>query len=364
VNVHVNVHETKFPQVFRQGFIVAPKRATLKDVAERAGVSYQTVSRVVNGKADVLPATRRRVAKALRALNYRPSAIARSMVAGRAFTLACISPNLTDYTFASLIEGAEAEARQNGYLLLSASAAQESDVALFCEEIVHSGRVDGVLVINPYADSRHRHFEKLFAQGIPVVYVGARPRRGKIHSVHLDDEDVGYQAAKYLLQLGHHQIATLLGPSNEDCVSDRLEGYKRALAEAGIPFSKKLVAQGDWSASSGYTLLQRLLTAQTPFTAVFAQNDRIAIGAIRALREHGLRVPDEVSVLGVDDMPLASYFDPPLTTFRQDTFQIGRTAAQLMLQSIEKRRLPGKRISLPATLIVRASTRAIGKDSE
>lgn len=337
---------------------MAPKRSTLKDVAERAGVSYQTVSRVVNGKGEVLPATRKRVEKVMRELNYRPSMIARSMVSGRAFTLGCISPNLTDYTFACLIEGAEAYAREQGYLLLSASAAQPNDVARFCDDIVKSGRVDGVLVINPYADARHKHFEALNEQGIPVVYLGARPRQGKISSVHLDDTDAGFQATNHLLALGHTRIAMLLGPSNEDCVDDRLVGYRRALSEAEIPFSKKLIGAGDWSASSGYVAMKKILDAGADLTALFAQNDRMAVGAIRALRENGLRVPEDVSVIGFDDMPLATYFDPPLTTMHQDTFRIGQVAAQLILQELNEPKAPRQQISIPAELVLRKSTAA------
>lgn len=337
---------------------MAPKRATLKDVAERAGVSYQTVSRVLNGKGEVLPATRLRVEKMMLELDYRPSMIARSMVAGRAFTLGCVSPNLTDYTFACLIEGAEAYAREHGYLLLSASAAGAQEVARFCDEIVRSGRVDGVLAINPYADDRHKHFEVLSDRGVPVVYLGARPRDGKIPSVHLDDQNAGYQATTHLLSLGHKRIALLLGPANEDCVDDRLVGYRSALNDANIPFSKKLIATGDWSASSGFFAIKQLLAAGVKFSGVFAQNDRMAVGAIRALREHGYRVPEDVSVIGFDDMPLATYFDPPLTTMHQDTFRIGCTAAQLMIESIKDPQAARAQVSIPAELVLRKSTHA------
>lgn len=335
---------------------MAPKRTTLKDVAQRAGVSYQTVSRVVNDKGEVLPETRARVAQVMRELNYRPSMIARSMVSGRAFTLGCISPNLTDYTFASLIEGAESFAREHGYLLLSASAAHADDVARFCDEIVKSGRVDGLLVINPYADARHKHVEELNAEGIPVVYLGARPRHGKIPSVHLDDENAGYQATQHLISQGHVHIATLLGPPNEDCVDDRLVGYRRALRDARISFSKRLVRSGDWSASSGYDAMKQIIALGAEFSAVFAQNDRMAVGAIRALREAGRQVPQDVSVIGFDDMPLATYFDPPLTTMHQDTFRIGCTAAELMLETLTGGQASRAQISIPAELVVRQST--------
>ncbi|PKO22813.1 MAG: LacI family transcriptional regulator [Chloroflexi bacterium HGW-Chloroflexi-1] len=331
------------------------KRVTIKDVAGRAGVSYQTVSRVINDKGEVSPAVRARVQAAIEELGYRPNAIARSMVRGRTHTLGCIAPNLIDYTFACYVEGAKAEARRCGYFLLAASAEQESEVAALCEEMLHSGRVDGLLAINPYVDGRHRCFETLVAQGAAIVYFGVGARDDVISSVRLDDEDGAYQATRHLIALGHPRIAMLAGPQNEDCVQCRNAGFARALQEAGLAAPSDTILTGDWSASSGYQAMQHWLTAGTSFTALFAQNDRMAVGAIRAARDHGRRVPQDLAVVGFDDMPLASYFDPPLTTIRQDLFEHGRQGTRILIEKIENPACPLERVVIPAQLVVRES---------
>ncbi|PWH16515.1 MAG: hypothetical protein DDG60_04065, partial [Anaerolineae bacterium] len=217
---------------------------TIRDVARLAGVSHQTVSRVINRSSDVTPETRERVEAAILELGYRPNAIARSMARGETHTLACISPNLTDFTFASIIEGAEQESRANGYLLLSSSAKDAQAFAELIEELVGHRRVDGLLIINPFADERHT----LIPSNFPVVFVGAHSRGGPIPSVSLDDEGAGYTATIHLLKSGLRRIAHISGPLVEDCVIDRRAGFLRALQEAGIPFDETLFYQGDWSA--------------------------------------------------------------------------------------------------------------------
>lgn len=332
------------------------KRVTIKDVAARAGVSYQTVSRVINNKGEVSPEVRARVQTAIAALRYRPNAIARSMVKGNTHTLGCIAPNLTDYTFACILEGAKSEAQRRGYFLLSASAQDTREVGPLCDEMLGSGRVDGLLVINPYADGRYRCFERSITQGAAIVYSGASPHgSAATPSVRLDDETGGYQATHHLVALGHRRIAMITGPSSEDCVTDRSAGYARALAEAGLAYQDKLVVQGDWSATTGYNAMHTLLDTSPELSALFAQNDRMAVGAIRAARERGLAVPEQMAVVGFDDMPLASYFDPPLTTVRQDIFEHGRQAACLLIERIEKPDAPARQVVIPCELVVRES---------
>lgn len=330
------------------------KRVTIKDVAARAGVSYQTVSRVINDKGEVSPVTRVRIQGAIEELGYRPDAIARSMVGGRTHTLGCIAPNLTDYTFACIVEGAKAEAHQRGYFLIATSADQ-AEVGALCDDMLYSRRVDGFLVINPYADQRHRYFERLARKGVALVYSGARPREGTIPSVHLDDEAGGYYATRHLLQLGHTRVAMITGPRNEDCTQDRIAGYKRAFDEAGLPAPAGLVRTGDWTPESGCQAVQRWLESKARFSALFAQNDRMAIGAIQAARDHGLRVPEDLAVVGFDDMPLAAYFDSPLTTVRQDIFEHGRQAARLLINRVERPGRPAEHVVIPCELVVRRS---------
>jgi DNA-binding LacI/PurR family transcriptional regulator len=331
-----------------------PKRPTIKDVAARAGVSRQTVSRVINDKPEVLPETRARVLAVIEELGYRPSATARSMVAGHTHTLGCITPNLTDFTFASMIESAQAEARHQGYFFLTGSAPTESDVEPLLEELLRRG-VDGLLVINPYADARYRRILPLVEKGMAVVYLGNSARGEAVSAVRCNERECGQRATDYLLGLGHTAIATIIGPSNEECTPDRLEGYRQALEQAGLGSDPALVVAGDWSATSGYQATQQLMGAGQEFSAIFAQNDRMAVGAIHALREAGRRVPDDVSVIGVDDIPLASYFDPPLTTLASPFKSQGRQAARLLIETIQNPGRAPEQTLIQPRLIERAS---------
>lgn len=327
-------------------------RPTIRDVAVRAGLSHQTVSRVINNSERVLPETRAIVDAAIAELGYRPNAIARSMARGRSLTLACLSPNLTDYTFASIIEGADTEARQHGYFLLSSSVPSEDSFAALIEQLVPHRRVDGLLIINPYSDGRYR----LTPENFPIVYIGDRPRTEAVASVGLDDEAAAREATNHLLSLGYRQIASISGPLVEACSQNRCKGYVSALRAAGLEPDPALQLEGDWSASSGHQALLRWQQAGCRPTAVFAQNDRMALGVMRAARELNLEVPEQLAVIGIDDMPLASYFDPPLTTMRQDMFGIGREAVLLLIETIEQPQLARRHPRLPAELIVRQST--------
>lgn len=327
-------------------------RPTIREVARRAGVSHQTVSRVLNGSPSVSPETRQRVEAAIAELGYRPNAIARSMARGETRTLACIAPNLTDYTFASIVEGAEQRAREHGYFLVAAAAADPDAFAALVDKLAGQRRVDGLLVINPYMDERYTLIPKKF----PLVFVGARTREQPISSVSLDDYQLARAATRHLIEIGCRRLATVTGPLREDCTNDRLDGFRDELQAAGLPFDPALVQAGDWSASSGRDALQRLAAANRLPDGIFAQNDRMALGVLRAARELGIAVPEQLAVIGVDDMPLASYFDPPLSTMRQDMPAIGRAAADLLLTHIRNPKTSPQHIFIPAELITREST--------
>lgn len=331
-----------------------PTRAhiTIREVAARAGVSHQTVSRVINNSERVNAETRAKVETAIRELGYIPNANARIMARGITATLACISPNLTDFTLASIIEGAQSEARKQGYLLIAAAAPDTDTFQILIAELVSSRRAEGLIVINPYADERYT----LLSGGGPIVFAGARPRNENVCSVSLDDESVGKMATQHLLDLGHRAIAMITGPLAEDCTADRSAGYGTAMQAAHQAVDDQLICIGDWSATSGYQAVRSLLQTGAHFSAIFAQNDRMAVGAIRALREANLRVPEDVSVIGVDDMPLSSYFSPALTTIRQDILSIGRQTARTLIEMIQNPHLGGCHHRLPAELVVREST--------
>jgi LacI family transcriptional regulator len=337
---------------------MSPSHPTIRDVARRAGVSHQTVSRVINGSEGVLPETRTLVETAIEQMGYRPNAIARSMARGTTHTLACISPNLTDYTFASIIEGAELEARQAGYFLLSSSANSPDAFGTLVDELVGHRRVDGLIVINPYSDERFEYIPRDF----PLVFVGASAHEKNVCSVSLDDEKVAYEATRHLISLGHTKIALVTGPMEEDCSRDRTQGYRRALQESGIAFDESMVIEGDWSATSGQGALLSFVEQGCVPTAVFAQNDRMALGVLRAARDMNIKVPSQLAVIGVDDMPLSSYFDPPLTTMRQDMPRIGQEATRMLLDIIQKKNTVLRDLKLPAQLVVRRSTSEKGGD--
>ena len=329
-------------------------RVTLRDVADLAGVSHQTVSRVINNSDRVRPETRAKVVSAISELGYRPNVIARSMVWGKTHTLGCISPDLTNYVFSKIIESAQAEARRQGFFILTGSAPALDQVRPLLDELLNR-QVDGLMVLNPRDDDRFRLLEPLTQKGLPIVYLKNTPGDDRVSSVTCNDQKGGYQATKYLIDLGHTSIATILGPVNEECTSDRLKGYQKALAEIQVTPDKQFLIHGDWTAQSGLEAVEKILTVRPRVSAVFAQNDRMAIGAIRGLREAGLRVPEDISVIGYDDIPLTSYFDPPLTTIRQPLDQIGKIGAQLLIDAVRHESYSPKTVKTEPNLVERST---------
>lgn len=328
------------------------KHPTLRDVAALAGVSHQTVSRVINRRPDVTPETRSKVEAAIARLEYRPHAIARSMARGRTYTLACLAPNLTDFTYASNMEGAESVARAHGYYLLCAPFADRQQFDALIEQLVAYRRVDGLIVISPYLDGRRVDLPG----DVPAVLMGGCLRDGAKHLVYLDNRGGARRAAQHLLELGHRRIAQITGPQVEDCAQQRDLGFRETLSAAGLEPDPGLTVEGDWSATSGHRLLELLLARDRGLTGIVAQNDRMAVGAIKAAHDHGMCVPDDLSVVGFDDMPLASYFDPPLTTMRQDTSAIGQACAGLLIDVLEDPTVGPRQVRLSADLVVRQST--------
>ncbi len=329
-------------------------RVTLHDVADLAGVSHQTVSRVVNNSDRVRPETRKLVEAAILELGYRPNSIARSMVRGTTRTLGCISPNLTDPVFAEIIQSAQSEAQRQGYFLLIGSARSVEGVKPLIDELL-ARCVDGLIVLNARDDERYKLLLPLI-QDIPIIYVKNSPNGENVSSVHCDDILGGYLATKHLLDLGHQKIATIIGPENEQCTGERLEGYQAALSELGLSPTGDLILQGDWSSQSGNQAMTRLLREPEFCSAVFAQNDRMAAGAIRALREAGYNVPGDYSIVGYDNVPLASLIDPPLTTIEQPLEYFGQQATKILINSVLKGDLEPVKICAKPRLIIRDSS--------
>ncbi len=337
------------------------KRITIGDVARKAGVSKQTVSRVINDKPDVAPETRERIQSIIQSIGYTPDPIARSMK-GRTFTFGCITPNLSDYTFASIVQAAQTEARNSGYFFLTGSAPSEYDVPPLLQEMM-SRRVDGLMVINPRDDNRYRYLLPVINSRLPVVYVKNSPVDEPVSAVCLDDLAGGFMATDYLVSLGHTSIAMILGPENEECTQKRRAGYLKALGKAGLSEDQRLMVQGDWSAQSGKSAIERLLSYSVRFSAIFAHNDRMALGAMHAVRAKGLRIPQDISVVGYDDLPLTAYCAPPLTTVRQPLDQFGQIGAQLLIKAVNQTPKSANIVELEPTLVVRNSCCSISQST-
>jgi DNA-binding LacI/PurR family transcriptional regulator len=311
------------------------KRVTIKDVAAKSGVSRQTVSRVLNDEGVVAESTRARVSAAINELGYRPSAIARSLVSQRTFSLALLTADFSDYTHARIIEGAEAEAREHGYLIFVSGADHGPyGEPLCCSPVLSQHHAEGLLIVYHGSDQDGYEIFEHIPPDLPIVTVGYAPNHKNIVTIGIANYQGAFQATQHLLNLGHSLIAHITGPMQMYASQERRRGYVAALQEAGSTPEDSLIASGDWSSSGGYQATLKLLDRALRFTALFVQNDRMAMGALQALREHQRRVPEDVAVVGFDNIPSTPYFDPPLTTIHQPSYDLGRTGAGLLIDLI------------------------------
>jgi DNA-binding LacI/PurR family transcriptional regulator len=323
----------------------------MADVARLAGVSHQTVSRVINDSQQVRPATRERVLAAMRQLDYRPNPVARALVTGRSRTLGVVSFDTTLYGPASTLFGIERAAHEEGYFVSIVSVTSLDRASLLnAVERLRAQGVDGILIITPHEAAAEAVVH--IPPGLPVVAVEAGPDTAV--PVATVDQVAGAQAAtRHLLELGHRTVWHIAGPPDFLEARQRIEGWQSALAGAGADVPP--VLSGDWSPRSGYELGQRLVTVRG-VTAVFAANDQMALGLLRALHEVGRRIPGDISVVGFDDIPEAQYFIPPLTTVRQDFNEMGRQSLMLLLSEIGAAERSSSHVVVQPELIVRAST--------
>ncbi|HEY3503822.1 MAG TPA: LacI family DNA-binding transcriptional regulator [Actinocatenispora sp.] len=323
---------------------------TIREVAQAAGVSIATVSRALNGESRVSAATRARVTAAAERLGYLPNELARSLHAGSTRTIGLVVPDLTNPFFPELVQAAVALADERGHLVLLCPTADDRDTAYRTAVALRRKQVDGVILIGDRIGGA-RLAEVL--RGLPVVTVDREahvPGADVILSAHREG---GRLAVRHLVECGHRHIAHLAGPDTLRVSRDRLAGYSDALAEAGLP---EVVLAGDGlDEADGYRLTGELLARHPECTAVFAANDMMAVGALSALRAKGFDVPGDISVVGFDDIHLAGYLRPTLTTVRQDTALLGRRAAAALLDRIGTDAPPIREV-VPVELFVREST--------
>jgi DNA-binding LacI/PurR family transcriptional regulator len=330
------------------------RAANIFDVARLAGVSHQTVSRVLNDLPNVRPATRLRVEDAIKQLRYRPSTAARSLVTRRSRTIGLITTGSFDYGPSGTLLGFNEAARRERYLV-SISSMLEADAASMRSsvDLLLGQNVEAIVLI-----AAHRGALEAIQNidlGVPLVAVESSGRVG-FHSVSIDQFRGAYEATAHLIGLGHTSIAHLAGPDDSMDATERVRGWRAALSAHGLVAREPLV--GDWTPGSGYTLGERLAT-ERGFTAVFAANDQMALGVMHAFAAAGIRIPEDVSIVGFDDIPEAEHFTPPLTTVRQDFADLGRAVMAALLELLSDGVGDGTPALHPEpTLVVRGSTAA------
>lgn len=349
-------------------------RVSIKDIAALSGVSFQTTSKVLNGRGTVSPATRKRILEAAERLGYVPNAVARSLVLQSTCTVGIVAADLSDFVLAQFVVGAEREARRQGHCSIIGSIDPAGEEGLRYLRTLLERRVDGILLAAPQMEENRLVGEMLRGR-VPAVSIHHVPGGG-ISTVGSDHVETGYLATQHLLALGRQRVATIIGWRTRRVTHSRLEGYRRALVEAGHPIDPALVEDGTQSSCSGssaqviddvtrnemtvqveggYHATQRLLERAPDVDAIFVQTDMMAVGVLRALHDLGRRVPDDCSVVGCDDLPIAAYTIPPLTTIQIPVYQTGEEAMRLLLRLIASPSADPTRVTLPVRLVQRAS---------
>jgi len=337
-----------------------PRRPTSSDVATEAGVSRTTVSFVLNQRTDVkIPAgTRQRVLSAAERLGYHPHGPARQLAEGRSHIIGLVlrqTPEQIagDAVLVETLRGLASAARTEGFRVLVEPLAPNGPESSF-ESLLRSQHADGLVISGPRVDDPS--LISLADEDFPIVIQGAMPGLN-VTSVDVDNVAGARGAVEHLISLGHRRIACITNaPLVYTAAQDRLDGYRAALEAAGLPVLDELIEEAAFDARSGHSAMVALL-ARTTFDAAFVASDVVALGAIGALREAGRRVPTDVSIVGFDDIPLAAFFDPPLTTVRLPAYELGQAAGRALLEQIAERAIPTRTL-LPTELILRGSTAA------
>lgn len=332
--------------------------ATIADVAKLAGVSKATVSRVINNHS-VRPATRSRVLQAMRQLDYQPNVHARGLTSGKSSVVGVIVPGIANQFYGAILDGVQSALDTRGYHMIVTSTGHTVNARgkeWMVAKLLKEKRADGVLVVTPRVLSPE-HFMNLIKSNFPVVL--ADGHSDALSCVIVDNFEGASKAVNHLIQLGHRDIALVTGPPETTETVQRLSGYKAALEAAGLPLREEWVISSDYTYQGGVKAAEQILAqkGRKP-TAVFAANDYMAMGVINYLVRCGLRVPEDVAVVGYDDIESAAFFRPALTTVRQPLMELGKVAAHKLLSVVEGTETETVKILLSAELVVRESSGA------
>ena len=327
---------------------------TLEMVAREAGVSPSTVSRIMNGTASVSPDKKQAVDAAIEKLDFRPNPVARGLAGGRTLSIGVVTQTISSPFYGEALRGIEEKLESAGYIPIFVSGHWHEAGERKALDALLSRRVDGVIVLAGRLPNR---VLQRYAKTLPMVVVGRELKGPRLFSLEFDNRAGGLLATQHLIECGHTRIAFISGdPVHQDAL-DRQAGYRAALANAGIAFDPALVVPGDFTEASGLMAVNRLLESRLPFTAIFAANDQSAIGAALGLYRKNVRIPDDVSLVGFDDLAPAKFSIPPLTTIRQSVYEMGSQAAAAMLDLL--RGAAPEVVLPPPQLVPRESTRRV-----
>ena len=329
---------------------------TLVDIAKQAGVSRSTVSRVVNNHPNVSEEVRKRVWEVIKRSGYHPNAAARTLASQRSWMLGLVLPRsvssfFTDPYFPHLTQGIAIGCNQHDYTLSLFLVSSKEDEDKLFPRISRRGLLDGILVQSGQIGDQL--IDRLVNSNIPSVIAGRPLHDEGISYIDVDNVKAAYSAVEHLIGLGYQRIGTITGTPNNTVTIDRTEGYQRALVDHNRTVDESLIAVGDFTEAKGYEAMQQLL--QEKVDAVFAASDLTAVGAMRAVRDAGLRVPDDVAFVGFDDLPMATLMEVPLTTVRQPVVEFGITAVETLIDIIENGIHPARRIIMDTELVIRDS---------
>jgi LacI family transcriptional regulator len=328
--------------------------ATIRDVADRAGVSMSTVSHVINATRFVSEEKRQRVLDAMGALHYRPNSLARSLRRQRSFTIGVVVPDSRNPYFADIARGIEDVGFDLGYTVTICSTDERSDKEDVYVNSLIDRQIDGVAIV--VAGASTASVRLLVEQGVPTVVVDRDVPDVAVDSVVIDNYAGGYAVGEHLATLGYKVCAAVVGPEENIPIAERLRGYRDALAAHGVPLRADLTAYGRLDLEAGYEALRRLLALEPGLEAVFATNDLTAVGALRAAAELGYARPSGLAVVGYDNIDLAAYTMPALTTVAQPRYEIGRHAARMLLRRIAEPQAATELLRLQPQLVVRESS--------
>lgn len=323
------------------------------DIAADAQVSAATVSRVLNGSQTVDDSLRLRVLASVEKLGYQPNMVARSLRMRKSFVLGVIIPSITNPFFTAVARAVEDAALEAGYAVTICSSDQDLAKERRYLQVLRNRMVDGALVA--VADMHASDLTPLTQSGMPVVLVDRCLEGVTLDSVIVDTRRGAYMAVEHLISRGYRRIGMVGGPLGVSTAASKLEGFRQALADHGVPIGKDMVLSGDYTEASGYEIGRTLLAMRTPPDAVLVANNQMTLGFFRLVRERGLRVPQEIAFIGFDDAPWASLVVPPVTVVDQPMYELGQRATQMLLERMDGRRQEIRHDVLPTRLIMRGS---------